>query len=177
MNGKILLAGFGGQGILFAGKFLTYAGLLEGKEVTNIPSYGPEMRGGTCNCSVIIDDAPIGSPLVLDPDILIAMNLPSLDKFEASCVKGAKVFIDSTLIERKCLRDDVDAYYIPATQLAADAGMPKLANIIICGKVIRETGICSMENTDSILEKCVPATKKQLIELNRKALDIGYNYK
>ncbi len=176
MAGRMLLAGFGGQGILFAGKLFTYAGMLEGKNVTNIPEYGPEMRGGTCNCSVIIDEEPIGSPLVLEPDILIAMNLPSLDRFEKTAAPGAKIFVDSTLIGRKVLRDDVEAFYIPATGLASDAGIPKLANVIIVGKVIRETGICSMEIMDKVLEKVVPPTRAHLIAPNKKALEIGYEF-
>ena len=176
MKGRMLLAGFGGQGILFAGKLFTYAGMLEGKNVTNIPEYGPEMRGGTCNCSVIIDEEPIGSPLVLEPDILIAMNLPSLDRFEKTAAPGAKIFVDSTLIGRKVLRDDVEAFYIPATGLASDAGIPKLANVIIVGKVIRETGICSMEIMDKVLEKVVPPTRAHLIAPNKKALEIGYEF-
>ena len=176
MAGRMLLAGFGGQGILFAGKLFTYAGMLEGKNVTNIPEYGPEMRGGTCNCSVIIDEEPIGSPLVLEPDILIAMNLPSLDRFEKTAAPGAKIFVDSTLFGRKVLRDDVEAFYIPATGLASDAGIPKLANVIIVGKVIRETGICSMEIMDKVLEKVVPPTRAHLIAPNKKALEIGYEF-
>lgn len=176
MAGKMLLAGFGGQGILFAGKMFTYAGMLEGKNVTNIPEYGPEMRGGTCNCSVIIDENPIGSPLVLEPDILIAMNLPSLARFETAVAPGGKIFIDNTLIDRKTIREDVDAYYIPATRLAAEAGIPKLANVILVGKVIRESGICSMEIMDKVLEKVVPPSRQALIAPNKKALEIGYNF-
>ena len=175
MAGRMLLAGFGGQGILFAGKLFTYAGMLEDKNVTNIPEYGPEMRGGTCNCSVIIDEEPIGSPLVLEPDILIAMNRPSLDRFGKTVAPGGKVFIDNTLIDRPAARDDIDAYYIPATRLANEAGIPKLANVIIVGKVIRETGICSIEIMDKVLEKVVPPNRAHLIAPN-KALEIGYNF-
>jgi len=176
MQGKMLLAGFGGQGILFAGKLFTYAGMLEDKFVTNIPEYGPEMRGGTCNCSVIIDENPIGSPLVLNPDILIAMNLPSLDRFEKTVAPGGKIFVDNTLIDRKVARDDVEAFYIPATKMASDAGIPKLANVIIVGKVIKETGICSMEIMDKVLEKVVPPNRQQLIAPNKKALELGFNF-
>ena len=98
---QMLIAGFGGQGILFAGKFLAYKGLVEEKEVSWLPSYGPEMRGGTASCSVIISDEPVGSPIVSAPDVLVAMNLPSLDKYEAAVVPGGKIFVDSTLIERR----------------------------------------------------------------------------
>ena len=135
---RILFAGFGGQGILFAGKFLAYKGLIENKEVSWLPSYGPEMRGGTANCSVIISDEPIGSPIVSDPDVLVVMNLPSLDKYEDSVVSGGKIFVDSSLVDRKVKRDDVDVYYIPATKIAEENGIPTLANMIITGKVIKE---------------------------------------
>ena len=101
MTNQILIAGFGGQGVLFTGKFLAYKGLLEGREVSWLPSYGPEMRGGTANCSVILSDDPVGSPIVSNPDSLIVMNLPSYDKYEQSVVPGGKVFVDSTLIDRK----------------------------------------------------------------------------
>ena len=100
MTTQLLLAGFGGQGILFAGKFLAYAGLLEGRQLSWLPSYGPEMRGGTANCSVILSDEPVGSPIVSNPDILVAMNLPSLDKYEDAVVPGGMIFVDSTLIKR-----------------------------------------------------------------------------
>ena len=108
MTTQILIAGFGGQGVLFAGKFLAYKGLLEEKQVSWLPSYGPEMRGGTANCSIILSDDPVGSPIVSTPDALIAMNLPSYDKYEPTVIPGGKIFVDSTLIGRKANRDDVD---------------------------------------------------------------------
>ena len=117
MNKEILIAGFGGQGILFSGKFLAYEGLIDGKEVSWLPSYGPEMRGGTANCSIIISDSAVGSPIVSNPDILIAMNLPSLDKYENETKNGGQIFVDSSLIERKVERTDVETYYIPATKM------------------------------------------------------------
>ena len=119
----ILLAGFGGQGILFSGKLLVYSGLLDGKEVSWLPSYGPEMRGGTGNCSVVISDESIGSPLVTAPDVLIAMNLPSLDKFEDSVVPGGTILLDSSLIDRKVTRKDVKVCYVDASRLAEENGM------------------------------------------------------
>ncbi len=175
-NHQILIAGFGGQGILFSGKFLVYAGLLQDFEVSWLPSYGPEMRGGTANCNVIISDEPVGSPIVLNPTELIVMNAPSLDKFEKSVVPGGKIFIDSALIQRKTNRTDVDAFYIPATQLALDNGIPKLANMIMVGKFIRETGICSDEIIQKTIEKNVPAGKPALLELNKKALELGLKF-
>ncbi len=173
---NILLAGFGGQGILFAGKFLAYSGLYEEKEISWLPSYGPEMRGGTSNCSVIISDSPVGSPIVNNPDVLLVMNMPSLDKFENAVVPGGKIFVDSTLIERKVQRDDVEVFYVPATKMAADAGVPTLANMILVGKIIKETAIVSFDNMDGVLKKVVSARKPELLELNKKALDAGYNF-
>ena len=176
MNKQILIAGFGGQGILFSGKFLAYEGLLEEKEVSWLPSYGPEMRGGTASCSIIISDDAIGSPIVSNPDVLIAMNLPSLDKYEETAVKGAQIFIDSSLIERKVERDDVEAYYIPATQLAEKENLSGLANMIMIGYFIKKTGIIPYENVRATMEKVVPAKKMNLLELNLKAVELGYNY-
>ena len=176
MTTQILIAGFGGQGVLFAGKFIAYKGLLEGKQVSWLPSYGPEMRGGTANCSVIISDDPVGSPIVSTPDVLVAMNLPSLDKYENAAAKGAKIFIDSTLISRKVERDDVDAYYIPATQMANEAGIPTLANIIMIGKIIKESGVISHDDLMGALKKVVSAKRAELLDVNLKALEMGYNY-
>ncbi len=173
---NLLFAGFGGQGILFAGKFLAYKGLIESKQVSWLPSYGPEMRGGTANCSVIISDAPIGSPIVEKPDVLIAMNLPSLDKYEDSVVSGGKIFVDSTLISRKVKRDDVDVYYIPATQIADDNNMKTLANMIITGKVLKEVDGFSTDNLEQALKKVVSARHQDLLEVNVKAIRAGYNY-
>ena len=173
---QILIAGFGGQGVLFAGKFIAYKGLLEGKQLSWLPSYGPEMRGGTANCSVIISDDPVGSPIVSKPDVLMVMNLPSLDKYENAAVTGAKIFVDSTLIERKVQRNDVDTFYIPATQMANDAGISTLANMIMVGKIIRETGVVSYDNIVDALKKVVSAKHANLLDVNLKALEMGYNY-
>lgn len=173
---KFLLAGFGGQGILFAGKLLAKLGMSAGKEVSWLPSYGPEMRGGTANCSVIIEQEMIGSPLVTKPDILVAFNLPSLDKFENSVVKNGKIFIDSSLINKRCSRDDVDAFYIPATEIASDNNLVGLANVIMIGKLIKETGIFDIEYVEEILTASVPKSKPQLAELNKKALHLGYSF-
>lgn len=176
MTHEILLAGFGGQGILFSGKFLAYDGLLEDREVSWLPSYGPEMRGGTCNCSIILSDTKIGSPIVSNPNVLVAMNLPSLDKFENTAVPGAKIFVDSSLIDRKVERNDVDVYYIPATKLASDENLPGLANMIMIGHVIAKAGVMPYENVETTMKKLVPAKKQNLIELNIKAVELGYNY-
>ena len=173
---EILIAGFGGQGVLFAGKLLAYKGLLEGRQLSWLPSYGPEMRGGTANCSIILSDIPVGSPIVSNPDILIAMNLPSFEKYEASVKAGGMIVADSSLIEKKTARNDVKAFYIPATQLAKENGMPTLANMIILGKVIKESGIVEYGNIEDALKKVVSAKRIELLDINRCAIEIGYNY-
>jgi 2-oxoglutarate ferredoxin oxidoreductase subunit gamma len=145
MTSNIILAGFGGQGILFAGKLLAYSGLMDGKEVSWLPSYGPEMRGGTANCSVVISDDEISSPLVLEPDELIVMNLPSFNKFINAVKPGGKAFIDSTLIDIKSDRTDIDCFYIPATDLAAENNLKGIANIILIGKLLKETGLTTLD--------------------------------
>ncbi len=170
---NILAAGFGGQGILFSGKVLSYIGLIDNKEVSWLPSYGPEMRGGTANCSVCIADEPIASPLVLKPDILIVMNLPSYDKFISSVAPGGSVFIDSSLVSKKCERTDITAYYVPASSLAVSEDLSGLANMILLGKVLGVTGLASDETMRKVVEACVPPRKKELIEPNLRALALG----
>lgn len=176
MTTQLLIAGFGGQGILFSGKFLAYEGLLEDKEVSWLPSYGPEMRGGTANCSIILSDTKIGSPIVNEPDLLVAMNLPSLDKYENATVPGGKIFVDSSLIAKKVERTDVETYYIPATTMASENGLSGLANMIMVGYLIKKSGIIPFENIDRALAKVVPAKKQNMLEANKKALELGYNY-
>ena len=173
---QILIAGFGGQGVLFAGKFLAYKGMLEQQQVSWLPSYGPEMRGGTANCSVILSDMPVGSPIITNPDVLVAMNLPSLQKFVDTVVPGGKIFIDSTLIDAKVERSDVEVFYIPATQLAKDAGFSTLANMVLMGKVMKETDAVSFDNNKETFEAFIPAKKANLIEINCQALKTGYDY-
>ena len=173
---KILIAGFGGQGVLFAGKALAYTGLKNGMEVSWLPSYGPEMRGGTANCSVTLSDTPIGSPIVDKPDVLIAMNLPSLEKFYNDTEKGGFVIFDSSLINKTDLRDDVKTVGIPATKMAGDNALEGLANMIIMGKVIKETGVLTLDQIKASLAQMVPAKKAELLEKNVKAIELGYNY-
>lgn len=173
---EVIIAGFGGQGILFAGKVLAYGGLMCDKEVSWLPSYGPEMRGGTANCHIIISDAPIGSPIITEPNVLIAMNKPSLDKFENAVVSGGTIIVDSSLIDRKVERDDVNVFYIPATQMALDMEASKMANMIILGKLIKETDVLSYDELKRGLEKCVPPSKAELVDFNMKIIDSGYNF-
>jgi 2-oxoglutarate ferredoxin oxidoreductase subunit gamma len=171
---NILIAGFGGQGILFAGKFLAYTGLIQDKQVSWLPSYGPEMRGGTANCSVIISDTPVGSPIVAHPDLLIVMNLPSLDRYENECAANATVIIDDSLIPRELKRDDLKGFYVPATRLAIDENLEGLANMIMIGKAIRATGVCGRDEINVAMQKTVPARKKDLFDANVRAVELGY---
>ena len=170
---RIVFAGFGGQGLLFAGKVVAYAGLIDDHEVSWMPSYGPEMRGGTANCSVTISDEPIGSPLVLDPTVLIAMNNPSLTKFADAVVPGGLILMDTSLVNVPLERDDVIAFGIPATAMAEEAGLKGLANIVLVGKMLEQTSFCSQETIEAAIKKAVPPTKAALIEKNIEALKIG----
>ncbi len=176
MKIEFLLSGFGGQGILFAGKFLACKGLIDDKQVSWLPSYGPEMRGGTASCSVIISDEPVGSPIVSKPDVLIAMNLPSLDKFEDTVAPGGMIFVDSTLVEREVKRDDVKAFYLPATRLANENGTPTLANMILIGKVLKELNDFGAESVEASLKKVISAKRADMLDVNRNAMEIGAKY-
>ena len=173
---KYLFSGFGGQGVLFSGKLLAYKGLTEGKELSWLPSYGPEMRGGTASCGVILSDEPVGSPIVTHPDVLVAMNLPSLDRYEDAVVPGGWIFADSSLIERKVKRTDVKAVYIPATRLASEHNMPKLANIILMGKIFKELGEFNEESIQATLKKIISARHADMLETNYQALKIGADF-
>ncbi len=172
-NLDLVLAGFGGQGILFAGKLIATAGLLEDREVSWLPSYGPEMRGGTANCSVRLSDEPIGSPLVTDPNLILVMNQPSFDLFYSQVVSGGQAILDSTLVPVIEPRTDVAIHGVPATQLVDDEGLHGLANVLLVGKLWREHTFCSEETLDAALQKCVPARKQHLLEPNRRALQLG----
>ena len=174
---QILIAGFGGQGILFSGKFLAYKGLLEELQVSWLPSYGPEMRGGTANCNVILSETPVGSPIITEPDVLIAMNLPSLQKYVNSVVPGGQIYLDSALIGEKVERTDVEVFYIPATQMAKDEGISSLANMILVGHLLQNNKELSFEGTETVVNKLVPPKKAAMIELNMKALTMGKEYK
>ena len=176
MNYGFLIAGFGGQGLLFAGKFLAYAGLLEGREISWLPSYGPEMRGGTANCNVVISDTPIGSPIVPEPNVLMVMNAPSLDKYEKDVYIGGRIFVDSSLISRKVVRDDVYGYYIPATRMATEMGIDGLANMIMVGSIIKQTGCIKEETIVEALHKVIPASKANLFDANYQAIQAGLNF-
>ncbi len=178
---NIVFAGFGGQGVLFAGKVAAYAGLLAGKEISWLPSYGPEMRGGTANCSVCVSDSPIGSPLVTNPNVLVAMNLPSLDRFIDAVEPGGTVILDSSLIAKKVERNDISVYYVPSSSLAEENGLGGLSNMILTGKLFGEVcmnpespySFCTQEILAQAVEKCVPARKANMLEQNHKAIALG----
>jgi len=169
----ILVAGFGGQGTLFAGKVLAQASLEKGLEVSWLPSYGPEMRGGKACCNVMVSDSPIGSPLVNNPDILIALNKPSFEKFSELAAPGAKVFVDSSLVDIRSPRTDIEAFYIPASEMSRKAGGDNLSNMVLIGKMIAETGLFTIDEIEATLDHIIPEKRAALRELNKKALRAG----
>lgn len=176
MKEDIIIAGFGGQGIIMAGKLVAYAGMVEGKFVSHIPSYGVEMRGGTANCSVIVSDTEVSSPLVPHPTVLIAMNQPSLDKFEHLVENGGKIFINSSLIERKAERDNVDIYYVPANDIAEEAGSGRVSNIAMVGAFIAVTRIVTQGHVKESLSEVISKRNLKLLDINYKAFDMGFDY-
>ncbi len=169
---EVIMAGFGGQGVMLIGQLMTYGGMLANKHVSWIPSYGPEMRGGTANCSVIVSDEEIGSPLVTEPTAVVAMNIPSLDKFEPTLVPGGIVIINSSLIERKANRDDIVAFYVPANEIADGLGNVKVANMVLLGALLAATGAVESEYVLNAFEKMF-AKRPELLEVNRAALAAG----
>ena len=170
---EILLAGFGGQGILFAGKILAYCGLMDNKELSWLPSYGPEMRGGTANCSVVVSDQPVASPIVTSASAVVAMNEPSLDKFEDAVLPGGKLFINSSIIAKKATRTDIDVYYVPCNEIADELGNPKVANMVMLGAYIEKTKCVGFESVLDALLETLGERKAHLIPLNREALNRG----
>jgi len=175
MNQEIVMAGFGGQGVMLIGQLTAYAGMLENKQVSWIPSYGPEMRGGTANCSVIVADEPIGSPIVTEANVLVALNLPSLDKFEAAVQPGGVLLINSSLIERGSTRTDIAVHRIPANDIANELGNAKTVNMIMLGALIAATETVGKEAVLQAFTKKF-ARKPQLIKINEAALERGYDY-
>lgn len=169
-----IFAGFGGQGVMLMGQLLAYSGMYEDKNVTYFPSYGPEMRGGTANCSVIVSDEPVGSPVISEPSILVAMNRPSLEKFEAALKPGGILFYNSSLIDIKPKRSDIKAYAIPANEIAIELGNARVANMVVMGALLKATGVVSVETVMKVLtEKVLTGRKKELVGINRAALEKG----
>lgn len=176
MTRELLIAGFGGQGVMAMGKTLIEAGLKEGYNVSWVPSYGPEMRGGTANCSVVISDEPIGSPVVTQPNELIAMNGPSLTKFEPSVVPGGLVLINSSQVENPSCRSDLRCYLVPCTEEAGKLGNYRVANMIMLGAYIEATGALKLDTIKEMLAALFTGPKAHLVDLNIKALEVGASY-
>ena len=174
MRQEIIISGFGGQGVLLMGQILTLAGMLEDKKVSWIPSYGPEMRGGTANCSVIISDEPIGSPVVYEATAVVAMNLQSLDKFEPALLPKGVLIINSSLIEKEAKRDDIQVYRIPVSEIAAELGNPKMANMVGLGGLLAATKAVKIESLFQAFGKKF-AAKPELLAANKEAIQRGYD--
>lgn len=175
MTTNIIITGFGGQGILFAGKILAYTALITGKQLSWLPSYGPEMRGGTANCHVIVSDEPVGSPIIITPDVLISMNKPSLDKFEGAVKAGGTILYDKSLIDREVTRDDVKVSAVAATEIATADGKAGMANMIMLGALLKATGIFTLDEIRMGVEKTVPPSKQHLVDVNMAMIEKGYN--
>ncbi|NLY45529.1 MAG: 2-oxoacid:ferredoxin oxidoreductase subunit gamma [Tissierella sp.] len=173
MEERIIAAGFGGQGVMALGQMLTYAGMVEDKRVSWVPSYGPEMRGGTANCNVIISDDLIGSPVVIEATTALVLNKPSLDKFEHSVVPGGKLFINSSLISTKSTREDIDVYYVPANDIANEIGNNRVANMVMLGAYLEATKMVGMDSIEKAFYKVFGENKAHLLPINKEALEKG----
>ena len=173
MEKTFIFAGFGGQGMLLIGKFMAMACMLDGKHVSWLPSYGPEMRGGTANCSVIVSDDPVASPLVDKADVIVAMNRPSLDKFEEHVKPGGVLVINSSIIDRKAVRDDIQVVYCDANAIAESIGNPKGANVAILGAVLEKVPVTTVEQMTEAIRIELGERKARFLEGNKKALIAG----
>lgn len=176
MHEEIIVSGFGGQGALFAGQLLTYTGMDEGHQVTWIPSYGPEMRGGTAHCTVILSDDPIGSPIIRNPTAAIVMNPPSMEKYEPLVKPGGVLIVNSTLIRQQSERDDITTVYVPANDLAMEMGNVKMANVVLLGALLAVKPILPVEAVKQAMEDHIPERRKHIIEPNKLALERGIEY-
>lgn len=176
MEESFVFAGFGGQGVILAGKVLAQAGVDEGLQVTWLPSYGPEMRGGTANCTVVLSDEPIGSPVVDDPTTLIAMNLPSLNRFEKTVAEAGTILVNSSLIDCPTQRNDVRVLNVPANDIAASLGNSRAANMVALGAIVKATEVVSLELLKATMARMLGHKEAaELIAVNEQALDAGYN--
>lgn len=173
MQHDIIMAGFGGQGVLLIGKMLAYAGMHEGKEVSWLPSYGPEMRGGTANCTVVISDRPVASPVIQSPHALLAMNLPSLDRFESAVKPGGCIVVNTSLINREVRRADVRVVKVACNEEAMALGNARAANIVALGAFVGATGVVSLAEVESLVRETF-AAKPKAVELNIAAVRRGY---
>jgi len=173
MKTEIISAGFGGQGVLLLGQLITYAGMLEDKHVSWLPSYGPEMRGGTTNCHVIVSSDPVGSPVVTEADVVIVLNRPSLDKFEKILKPGGKLFVNNSLVDKKPRRKDIDVHYVPASDIATKLGNVKIANMVMLGAFVSVCKTVLKDNVMCALKEFFGSRKAHLIPLNLKAFNKG----
>lgn len=173
MSVQVIIAGFGGQGVLLAGQILAYAGMNEGKNVSWLPSYGPEMRGGTANCNVVISEEEVGSPVVTDADCVIVMNRPSLEKFECNVKKGGTLIINSSLIDIEATRKDINVIKVPANKIAEQAGSIKAANMVMLGAFNAKAKALDNKTIIECLGKLMGEKKAHLIPLNKKAIELG----
>jgi len=173
MTHEMICAGFGGQGVLLMGQLVAYAGMNEDKNVSWLPSYGPEMRGGTANCSVVVSDEEIGAPVVTQADGVVVMNLPSLEKYEKNVKPGGKLFINSSLIDKKSTREDIEVYYVPASETANEMGNGRVANIVMLGAYLEATKVVDPDTVISCLAASFGEKKAHLIPLNRQAIEKG----
>jgi 2-oxoglutarate ferredoxin oxidoreductase subunit gamma len=173
MQTEIIFAGFGGQGVLFAGQILAFAGMDTGKEVTWMPSYGPEMRGGTANCTVIVADEEIGSPLVRNPSAAVVMNLPSLDKYEPTVLSGGVLIVNASLVDRQVERKDIDGLMVPAVEIAETIGNKRLMNVVLLGALLQKLPVLSLEAIEQTLDVHMPERHRRLLSANKIALQQG----
>ena len=174
MQKEIIISGFGGQGVLFAGQVLAYAAMDTGKDVTWIPSYGPEMRGGTANCTVVIADHEIGSPLVKNPLLAIALNLPSFDKYEEILAPGGTLIVNKSMVDREAKRDDIDVIFVPCNEIAEEIGDKKLLNMVAVGALLAALPELTIQDLEKALEGHLPARHKHLLPKNYEALKRGF---
>ena len=174
MQKEIIIAGFGGQGVLFGGQVLAYAAMDAGKEVTWIPSYGPEMRGGTANCTVIVADEEIGSPLVRNPKLAIALNLPSFDKYEEVLATGGTLIVNQSMVDRGAKREDIDVIFVPCNEIAEEIGDKKLLNMVAVGALLTAFPELTLQDIEKALEGHLPARHKHLLPKNYEALKRGF---
>ena len=170
---EVIIAGFGGQGLMLMGRLLAYAGMLEGKKVAWMPSYGPEMRGGTANCTVIISSEEIASPIVTNPKTVIAMNKPSLDKFESLIQKDGLIVLNNSLIDQEVKRDDIRVLKIPANDIANKLGNLRVANMVTLGAYVKKSGVVRLESIFKALEKALAGKNQKILDLNKVALKKG----
>ncbi|HNY83647.1 MAG TPA: 2-oxoacid:acceptor oxidoreductase family protein [Anaerolineaceae bacterium] len=177
MQTDVIISGFGGQGTLYAGQLLSYAAMDEGKHVTWIPSYGPEMRGGTANCTVVVSDEEIGSPTVLYPKVVLAMNLPSLDKYEPLAKTGGWLIVNESMVNREVTRKDVHVVMVPANKIAQEIGNEKSANMVMLGAMMANLRILPEGALERALEAHTAERLKRFVQVNIKALAAGYQYK